>query len=58
MMEPPHSLRHVVATRAPSQPGARIEDVSKLTGHSTVRGTQDLHISVADSFERSFRATA
>ena len=39
------SLRHVFATWAPSQPGARIEDVSRLLAHSTVRVTQDLYIS-------------
>jgi integrase len=37
-----HSLRHVFATWALSRPGARIEDVSRLLGHSTVRVTQDL----------------
>jgi integrase len=35
-----HSLRHVFATWALAQPGARIEDVSRLLGHSTVRVTQ------------------
>ncbi len=34
-----HSLRHVFATWALAQPGARIEDVSRLLGHSTVRVT-------------------
>lgn len=53
-----HSLRHVFATWALSQPGARIEDVSRLLGHSTVRVTQDLYISAdGDLFERFFRAT-
>ncbi len=32
-----HSLRHVFATWALNQPGARIADVSRLLGHSTVR---------------------
>ena len=53
-----HSLRHVFATWALSQPGARIEDVSRLLGHSTVRVTQDLYISAdGDLFERFYRAT-
>ena len=54
-----HSLRHVFATWALAQPGARIEDVSRLLGHSTVRVTQDLYISPdGDLFERFYRATA
>lgn len=54
-----HSLRHVFATWALSQPGARIEDVSRLLGHSTVRVTQDLYVSPdGDLFERFFTATA
>ncbi|MBW3575940.1 MAG: tyrosine-type recombinase/integrase [Actinobacteria bacterium] len=53
-----HSLRHVFATWALAQPGARIEDVSRLLGHSTVRVTQDLYISPdGDLFERFYRAT-
>src|SRR5207245_7514876 len=53
-----HSLRHVFATWALNQPGARIEDVSRLMGHSTVRVTQDLYISAdGDLFERFFIAT-
>jgi integrase len=53
-----HSLRHVFATWALAQPGARIEDVSRLMGHSTVRVTQDLYISPdGDLFERFYRAT-
>jgi integrase len=53
-----HSLRHVFATWALSQPGARIEDVSRLLGHSTVRVTQDLYISAdGDLYERFYRAT-
>ncbi len=53
-----HSLRHVFATWALSQPGARIEDVSRLLGHSTVRVTQDLYISGdGDLFERFYLAT-
>ncbi len=35
-----HSLRHVFATWALAQPGARMEDVSRLMGHSTVRVTR------------------
>ncbi len=54
-----HSLRHVFATWALAQPGARIEDVSRLLGHSTVRVTQDLYISPdGDLFERFYQATA
>ncbi|MCA1833899.1 MAG: tyrosine-type recombinase/integrase [Actinobacteria bacterium] len=53
-----HSLRHVFATWALSQPGARLEDVSKLLGHSTVRVTQDLYVSPdGDLYERFYRAT-
>lgn len=53
-----HSLRHVFATWALSQPGARIEDISRLLGHSTVRVTQDLYIAPdADLYDRFFRAT-
>jgi integrase len=54
-----HSLRHVFATWALAQPGARIEDVSRLLGHSTVRITQDIYIAPdGDLFDRFFRATA
>ncbi len=54
-----HSLRHVFATWALAQPGARIEDVSRLMGPSTVRVTQDLYISPdGDLFKRFYRATA
>ena len=53
-----HSLRHVFATWALSQPGARIEDVSRLMGHSSVRITQDLYVSPdGDLFQRFFEAT-
>ena len=53
-----HSLRHVFATWALSQPGARLEDVSKLLGHSTVRVTQDLYVSPdGDLYDRFYRAT-
>jgi integrase len=49
-----HSLRHVFATWALAQPGARIEDVSRLLGQSTVRVTQDLYISPdGDLFDAS-----
>jgi integrase len=34
-----HSLRHVFATWALSQPGIRIKDVSRLMGHSSIRVT-------------------
>ena len=53
-----HSLRHVFATWALSQPGARIEDVSRLMGHSSVRITQDIYVRPdGDLFERFFDAT-
>jgi integrase len=53
-----HSLRHVFATWALGQPGARIEDVSRLLGHSTVRVTQDIYISPdADLYNRFYQAT-
>jgi integrase len=53
-----HSLRHVFATWALGQPGARIEDISRLLGHSTVRVTQDLYIAPdADLYDRFFNAT-
>jgi integrase len=53
-----HSLRHVFATWALAQPGARLEDVSKLLGHSTVRVTQDLYVSPdGDLYDRFYRAT-
>ncbi len=54
-----HSLRHVFATWALDQPGARIADVSRLLGHFTLRVTQDLYIaSDADLYDRFFTATA
>jgi integrase len=54
-----HSLRHVFATWALSQPGARIEDVSRLLGHSSVRVTQDIYVNPdGDLYERFFEATA
>ncbi|MGH9282350.1 MAG: tyrosine-type recombinase/integrase [Acidimicrobiales bacterium] len=54
-----HSLRHVFATWALDQPGARIADVSRLLGHSTVRVTQDLYIAPdGDLYDRFFTATA
>lgn len=53
-----HSLRHVFATWALSQQGARIEDVSKLMGHSSVRITQDIYVNPdGDLFHRFFEAT-
>ena len=53
-----YSLRHVFATWALAQPGARIEDVSRLLGHFTVRVTQDLFIPRRGLFDRFYRATA
>ena len=53
-----HSLRHVFATWALSQPGARIEDVSRLMGHSSVRITQYIYVSPdGDLFKRFFERT-
>ncbi len=53
-----HSLRHVFATWALAQPGARLEDVSRLLGHSSVRITQDVYISPdGDIYDRFYRAT-
>jgi len=53
-----HSLRHVFATWALSQSGARIEDVSRLMGHSSVRITQDIYVSPdGDLFERFYELT-
>ncbi len=53
-----HSLRHVFATWALSQPGARIEDVSRLMGHSSVRITRDIYVSPdGDLFNRFFELT-
>jgi site-specific recombinase XerC len=53
-----HSLRHVFATWALAQPGMRIEDVSRLMGHSSVRVTQDIYIHVhGDVYDRFYRAT-
>jgi integrase len=53
-----HSLRHVFATWALTQPGLRIEDVSQLMGHSSVRVTQDIYIHVhGDVYDRFYKAT-
>jgi integrase len=53
-----HSLRHVFATWALGQPNIRIEDVSRLMGHSSIRVTQEIYIHVcADVFDRFFDAT-
>ena len=53
-----HSLRHVFATWALNQPGLRIEDVSRLLGHSSVRVTQDIYIHIHDDlYGRFFTAT-
>ncbi len=54
-----HSLRHVFATWALNQPGLRLEDVSRLLGHSSTRVTQDIYIHVADDlYSRFYDATA
>jgi len=53
-----HSLRHVFATWALNQPGLRLEDVSRLLGHSSVRVTQDIYIHVhGDVYQRFYDAT-
>jgi hypothetical protein len=53
-----HSLRHVFATWALTQPGLRIEDVSRLLGHSSIRVTQDIYIHVhGDLYQRFYQAT-
>ena len=53
-----HSLRHVFATWALNQPGLRIEDVSRLLGHSSTRVTQDIYIHVHDDlYGRFYDAT-
>lgn len=52
------SLRHVFAMWALSQPGIRLEDVSRLMGHSSVRVTQDIYIQVSsDVYDRFYDAT-
>ena len=54
-----HSLRHVFATWALNQPGLRLEDVSRLLGHSSTRVTQDIYIHVHDDlYARFYDATA
>jgi len=54
-----HSLRHVFATWALAQPNIRIEDVSRLMGHSSIRVTQEIYVHVcADVYDRFFEATA
>ena len=53
-----HSLRHVFATWALAQPGIRIEDVSRLLGHSSIRVTQEIYVHVgSDVYDRFFDAT-
>ena len=53
-----HSLRHVFATWALAQPNIRIEDVSRLMGHSSIRVTQEIYVHVcADVYDRFFDAT-
>ncbi|MGH9078820.1 MAG: tyrosine-type recombinase/integrase, partial [Acidimicrobiales bacterium] len=49
-----HSLRHVFATWALNQPGLRIEDVSRLMGHSSIRVTQEIYIHVHDDLYQRF----
>jgi integrase len=53
-----HSLRHVFATWALAQPNIRIEDVSRLMGHSSIRVTQEIYVHVSsDVYDRFFDAT-
>ncbi|MGH9149450.1 MAG: tyrosine-type recombinase/integrase [Acidimicrobiales bacterium] len=53
-----HSLRHVFATWALAQPGLRIEDVSRLLGHSSIRVTQDIYVHIHDdAYDRFHEAT-
>jgi len=53
-----HSLRHVFATWALHQPGIRIEDVSRLMGHSSIRVTQEIYLHVYDDvYDRFYAAT-
>jgi integrase len=53
-----HSLRHVFATWALNQDGLRIEDVSRLLGHSSSRVTQDIYIHIHDDlYGRFYQAT-
>ena len=41
-----------------NQPGLRIEDVSRLLGHSSVRVTQDIYIHIHnDLYTRFYTAT-
>lgn len=54
-----HSLRHVFATWSLNQPGLRLEDVSRLLGHSSTRVTQDVDIHVhSDLYQRFYDATS
>lgn len=47
------------ATWALNQPGLRIEDVSRLLAHSSVRVTQDVYIHVHDDlYQRFYTATS
>jgi integrase len=53
-----HSLRHVFATWAQVQAGLRLEDVSRLLGHSGTRVTQDVYVHVHDDvYQRFYEAT-
>jgi integrase len=53
-----HSLRHVFATWALVQPELRLEDVSRLLGHSGTRVTQDVYVHVQDDvYQRFYEAT-
>jgi len=48
----------VFATWALGQPNVRIEDVSRLMGHSSIRVTQEIYVHVCpDVYDRFFEAT-
>jgi site-specific recombinase XerD len=48
----------VFATWALVQPGLRLEDVSRLLGHSGTRVTQDVYVHVHDDvYQRFYEAT-
>ncbi len=53
------SLGDVFATWALNQPGLRLEDVSRVLGHSSTRVTEDIYIHVqGDLCQRFYDATS